>query len=278
MEPGARALFDSIQAFRGLNPSIQLWPGHGAGSACGKALGAVPMSTVGYELSANRSIAAATDPDTFTAYILDGQPEPPLYFARMKRDNRGGPAFRRHADARLLPQSNRHLRRDRCRGARHALVGRIPPRASSRRVVHAAQLAVQHVAGCYVPRRCRSCCWSKSRGFERDRDLVHGLDHVVGYFTPDMFAAYAQGKTARRSQIEPAEVDRSVASGVLARRAAARAELVERGRIPGAHNIATRASSRASRKYRATSRSWCTAHRGRARAMRPAFSTASATA
>ena len=58
MEPGARALYQSIQSFRDLNPSIQLWPAHGAGSACGKALGAVPMSTVGYELSANRSIAA----------------------------------------------------------------------------------------------------------------------------------------------------------------------------------------------------------------------------
>ena len=32
---------------------VQLWPGHGAGSACGKALGAMPQSTIGYERIAN---------------------------------------------------------------------------------------------------------------------------------------------------------------------------------------------------------------------------------
>ena len=32
---------------------LQLWPGHGAGSACGKALGAMPSTTLGYERIAN---------------------------------------------------------------------------------------------------------------------------------------------------------------------------------------------------------------------------------
>ncbi|MEX2396558.1 MAG: rhodanese-like domain-containing protein, partial [Balneolales bacterium] len=31
--------------------------------------------------------------DNFVRFILEGQPEPPLYFARMKRDNKKGPAI-----------------------------------------------------------------------------------------------------------------------------------------------------------------------------------------
>src|SRR5688572_21537190 len=94
MEPSARAQFASIQReFRGLPEFIQVWPAHGAGSACGKSLGDVPTSTVGYELRTNRSIHAAVDEQTFVEFILAGQPEPPLYFARMKRDNRRGPAL-----------------------------------------------------------------------------------------------------------------------------------------------------------------------------------------
>jgi len=92
MEPSARAQFASIQReFRGLPEFIQVWPAHGAGSACGKSLGDVPTSTVGYELRTNRSIHAAVDEQAFVDFILEGQPEPPLYFARMKRDNRRGP-------------------------------------------------------------------------------------------------------------------------------------------------------------------------------------------
>ncbi|MCH7783333.1 MBL fold metallo-hydrolase [candidate division KSB1 bacterium] len=91
MEPSARTLYKSIQEFKKLAGQIQVWPCHGAGSACGKTLGAVPVSTVGYELGFNQSILAASSEDNFVDYILDGQPEPPLYFARMKRDNRNGP-------------------------------------------------------------------------------------------------------------------------------------------------------------------------------------------
>ena len=47
MEAAAHQLFRSIQRFRELPDYLQLWPGHGAGSACGKSLGAMPQSTVG---------------------------------------------------------------------------------------------------------------------------------------------------------------------------------------------------------------------------------------
>ena len=90
MEAGARTLFRSLERFRALPDHLQVWPGHGAGSACGKALGAIPSSTVGYEKIGNWGVAT-TDEDEFVRMVLDGQPEPPRYFAQMKRINREGP-------------------------------------------------------------------------------------------------------------------------------------------------------------------------------------------
>ena len=90
MEAGARSLFQSIQRFRELPDYLQVWPGHGAGSACGKALGAVPQTTVGYEKMFSPAFQFATETE-FTDFILAGQPEPPKYFAVMKQLNRDGP-------------------------------------------------------------------------------------------------------------------------------------------------------------------------------------------
>lgn len=91
MIPSARRLFQAIRKLDGIPDFVQVWPGHGAGSACGKALGAVPMSTVGYERRFNTAIRAATGEQAFVDFILAHQPEPPLYFANMKRVNKVGP-------------------------------------------------------------------------------------------------------------------------------------------------------------------------------------------
>lgn len=92
-DASAAQLFDSVQQFLKLKDHLQIWPGHGAGSACGKALGAVPMSTVGYERQFNAAIQFVHEGRVpFVNAILDGQPEPPLYFGRMKRENKEGPA------------------------------------------------------------------------------------------------------------------------------------------------------------------------------------------
>jgi hydroxyacylglutathione hydrolase len=95
MEPGARTLYASLRATADLPEHLQILPAHGAGSACGKDLGAVPNSVMGYERKFNAAFREAlTAPeDQFVKHILAGQPEPPLYFARMKRDNKLGPAL-----------------------------------------------------------------------------------------------------------------------------------------------------------------------------------------
>jgi hydroxyacylglutathione hydrolase len=90
MEAGARQLFQSLQRLKQLPDYLQIWPGHGAGSACGKALGAMPQSTLGYERLANWAFHIAEE-DAFVTAVLEGQPEPPKYFAEMKRINKEGP-------------------------------------------------------------------------------------------------------------------------------------------------------------------------------------------
>lgn len=89
-ETGARQLFRSIQRFKALPDHLQVWPAHGAGSACGKGLGAIPSSTVGYEKLCNPSLQFENEQD-FVDYILADQPETPSYFAVMKRVNKVGP-------------------------------------------------------------------------------------------------------------------------------------------------------------------------------------------
>jgi len=90
MEAGARDLYRSLQRFRDLPDWLQIWPGHGAGSACGKGLSSIPHSTLGYEKRFNWGFTTETE-EAFVAEVLDGQPEPPTYFAEMKRVNREGP-------------------------------------------------------------------------------------------------------------------------------------------------------------------------------------------
>ena len=95
MEPSARTLHKSLRATANLPEHLQILPGHGAGSACGKALGAVPTSVMGYERRYNGALREALEgsEEEFVQDILSGQPEPPRYFARMKRDNKTGPTL-----------------------------------------------------------------------------------------------------------------------------------------------------------------------------------------
>lgn len=87
MEKGARQMWESLKKFKALPDHIQVHPAHGAGSACGKALGAIPSSTVGYEKLVNWALRH-TNEEEFVQELLSGQPEPPFYFAMMKKLNK----------------------------------------------------------------------------------------------------------------------------------------------------------------------------------------------
>lgn len=87
-EIGAKQMFQSLKKFTALPEFVQVWSAHGAGSACGKALGAVHSSTVGYEKIRNWAFQYGEDEAGFTSYLLADQPEPPKYFAMMKHLNK----------------------------------------------------------------------------------------------------------------------------------------------------------------------------------------------
>lgn len=90
MEASARTLYRSLKRLESLPDHLQVWPAHGAGSACGKGLGSLPQSTLGYERKTNWALQPMTE-DEFVARVLAGQPDPPKYFGEMKRINRDGP-------------------------------------------------------------------------------------------------------------------------------------------------------------------------------------------
>ena len=102
---GAGQMFASLRdQFLTLPDGVQVWPAHGSGSACGKALRAVPSTTVGYEraLAWWAPYVERGDEQSFTDELLSGQPDAPLYYGRMKTQNRGGPAVLGEVSA--LPQ------------------------------------------------------------------------------------------------------------------------------------------------------------------------------
>jgi hydroxyacylglutathione hydrolase len=85
---GAKQLFSSIQRFSKLPDDLEIWPGHGAGSFCGKSLSDIPQSTLGQEKRQSKAFSDLNDEQGFIKYVLEGQPAPPKYFAVMKDWNR----------------------------------------------------------------------------------------------------------------------------------------------------------------------------------------------
>lgn len=92
---GAKDLFASLRdRFLTLADYVQVLPAHGAGSACGKELGAIPASTVGYERKFSwwAQYLRNNDEQGFVSELLRGQPDAHAYFGRMKTQNKIGPA------------------------------------------------------------------------------------------------------------------------------------------------------------------------------------------
>lgn len=196
MESSARTLFKSVEKFKEVPEYLQIWPGHGAGSACGKTLGAIPESTVGYELRYNNSLKSATSEDNFVRFILEGQPEPPLYFARMKKENKMGPKLLKG-----IPQPNRLtvgqlkkiVKEDQgtlldSRSREAFANGHLPGSLLS-------MLSKQFntVAGSYIAEEETIYLVIEEHNVrEAVTDLIHvGLDNVGGYVTPADLKTYA---------------------------------------------------------------------------------------
>lgn len=87
----AGKLYESLGKLKALPDHTLVLPAHGAGSLCGRAMGAMRFSTVGYERRFNRELQHR-DLDAFRASLLSGMPEAPDHFARCSDINRRGPA------------------------------------------------------------------------------------------------------------------------------------------------------------------------------------------
>jgi hydroxyacylglutathione hydrolase len=245
MEAAARTLFESLQAFREQPDYLQIWPGHGAGSACGKGLSAIPTSTVGYERLYNWAFQVHDEAE-FVASVLAGQPEPPRYFAEMKRINRDGP--------RILKGFAQPERMDADR-----LAGVVRDGALVVDTRPAAAFAAGHVPGTIsIPLDRSFTTWagwlvpytndfyllvdeSGSHGTaEAVRDLAMiGLDRVGGYFGADALAAWSKvhGELQRTPQIDAAGLEERLDRGEVAVIDVRGAAEWEAGHLEGVPNI-----------------------------------------
>jgi glyoxylase-like metal-dependent hydrolase (beta-lactamase superfamily II)/rhodanese-related sulfurtransferase len=73
-----------------LPDGVLVMPGHGAGSLCGKSIGSVRTSTIGFERATNPALEARTR-DEFIDFAVSGLPEQPGNHKRIKQINRQGP-------------------------------------------------------------------------------------------------------------------------------------------------------------------------------------------
>jgi hydroxyacylglutathione hydrolase len=216
MESSARTLYRSLQKFKQYPDWLQVWPGHGAGSACGKGLSAVPHSTVGYEKRFNWAFSVA-DEDTFVRSVLEGQPEPPKYFATMKRVNKEGPAP--YDATRVAP------RVDAARIRRELEAGSpvIDTRAAD-------AFSAGHIRGTVsIPLKKSFSTWAgwllpydrdlylladAEAAREATRELAMiGLDRVAGVLDTSAIASWPAAEIETVEQVSPSEVQRRVAAG-----------------------------------------------------------------
>jgi hydroxyacylglutathione hydrolase len=245
MEASARVLFHSLQRFRTLPDHLQVWPGHGAGSACGKALGAIASSTVGYEKIGNWGLATV-DEGEFVRMVLDGQPEPPPYFAEMKRINKEGPpVLGEVAVPRTLPAAA------------------LPPLLADGAVVvdtrPAAAYAAGHIPGTLnIPLGGSFTTWAGwLLPYDRDvhllvddhctdcaaravRDLAMiGLDRVASVVGGDALHTWAAGGRALGTvaQVSPTDAARMLARGEATMIDVRAPDEWAAGHLPGVRNI-----------------------------------------
>jgi hydroxyacylglutathione hydrolase len=87
--PLARQLHASLARLLELPDGVAVYPGHFAGSVCGRALSGNPFSTIGFERRHNRALEAE-DPDEFAQALLVDLPPPPADQAGIVAANKRG--------------------------------------------------------------------------------------------------------------------------------------------------------------------------------------------
>lgn len=92
--PMAKQLYDSLfNILIPLGDRMEIYPCHGAGSACGKSIGDRTQSTLGNERLFNPAFQERSKIE-FVNWLLRDMPEPPRHYARLKKVNAAGPPVR----------------------------------------------------------------------------------------------------------------------------------------------------------------------------------------
>jgi hydroxyacylglutathione hydrolase len=241
-EPGARVMFQSLKRFAALPDYVQVWPAHGAGSACGKALGAIPSSTVGYEKIFNWAFQIE-DEDEFVRTLLAGQPEAPVYFAMMKKLNKLGAPILGH-----LPRPQQL--------SLHDLEALLETDVKIVDTRENEMYALNHIGGTFnIPFTNSFTNWTgwlldyeepfyliadEGQIEEVMRALVSiGLDNAGGFFDTEVLGQWAhEGKALQRYAISTPDklADQVLSNAVTIVDVRGQAEYDE-GRVPGAHHF-----------------------------------------
>jgi hydroxyacylglutathione hydrolase len=87
----AHELYQSVfERLSGMPDITEIFPAHGSGSLCGKALSSRRSSTVGFERRFNPALAEKPE-DQWVRDLMANMPLAPPYFRRMKKVNQEGP-------------------------------------------------------------------------------------------------------------------------------------------------------------------------------------------
>jgi hydroxyacylglutathione hydrolase len=96
------SLFDGLLE---LDDGVLIYPGHGAGSLCGRAIGSMRSTTLGFERHSNPALAVQ-EKDAFVQFMTNELPEQPGNHKRIKSLNRRGPKPLGEAAPRALSTGN----------------------------------------------------------------------------------------------------------------------------------------------------------------------------
>lgn len=241
-EQGAYLQYRSLcEKLLNLPDFVQIWPGHGAGSACGKALGALPATTVGYErrFAWWAKYTQGQEAKAFVSELLQDQPEPPTYFARMKQLNRDGMPllFEVPRPTRLSEEA---VRQAQTQGA--VLIDTRPHQAFAKHHVRGAlnipagrQFSTW--AGWLVPYDKPIVLLSEPKSVEPlVRGLIRvGLDAILGYYpVQDAVARWGDASVQSLTPEEARQKGRSGEALLLDVRSAME---YREGHIPGARHL-----------------------------------------
>ncbi|MCX2744056.1 MBL fold metallo-hydrolase [Mangrovivirga sp. M17] len=91
MEDLAGYLYDSLRnKIMTLPEEVIVYPGHGAGSACGKNMSKETVSTIGEQLESNYALRADMTKEEFVKEVTEGLTTPPAYFPMNVKMNKEG--------------------------------------------------------------------------------------------------------------------------------------------------------------------------------------------